>query len=190
MVPIITRIMPKTDYYGISDLSNYLLYNFKDKPDELYYRMKINIDLCEELGVTIYSFPMKYHPIDDPIFFKNRDYIGEHWNRKFISAVQAVLNATKGKIGRGKDFFDEAFGKNIEEFFDIMWMPETFIIYRMKYKDNLTSEWKKKFKALSPKQAEVAKRIIAANDFSDLVMNKTKSTKVLDVLQYYRMERK
>lgn len=102
--------------YGIKDLSNYLLYNFKDKPEELYYRMRINVDLCEELDVTIYSFPMKYHPIDDPDFYDNRDYIGEYWNRKFIRAVQAVLNSTKGKIGRGIDFFEEAFGADVEEF--------------------------------------------------------------------------
>lgn len=176
--------------YGIKDLSNYLLYNFLDKPDDLYYRMRINVDLCEELGVTIYSFPMKYHPIDDPEFFRNRDYIGKHWCRKFIRAVQAVLNATKGKIGKGKDFFEEAFGRNIEEFYDILWMPETFIIFRMKYKENLTAEWRVKFKALSPKQEEVAKRIIAANDFSEEALKQTKSEKVLDVLKYYRMERK
>jgi hypothetical protein len=97
----------KAAKYGISDLSNYLLYNFEDEPEELYYRMKINVDLCDELGVTIYSFPMKYHPIDDPDYSQNRDYIGKHWNRKFIRTVQAVLNSTKGKIGRGKSFFKE-----------------------------------------------------------------------------------
>ena len=175
--------------YGIKDLSNYLLYNFKDKPDDLYYRMKINVDLCQELGVTIYSFPMKYHPIDDPVFFKNRDYIGEHWNRKFIRAVQAVLNATKGKIGKGKDFFEEAFGSNIDEFYDILWMPETFIIYRMKYKDNLTCAWRDKFYSLSANQLQIAKHIILKNDFSDDVLSQTKNDKVLAVLEYYRMER-
>ena len=176
--------------YGIKDLSNYLLYNFKDRPDELFYRMKINVDLCESLRVTIYSFPMKYHPIDDPNYFRNRDFIGEHWNRKFIRAIQAVLNATKGKIGRGKDFFEEAFGRNLDEFYDILWMPETFIIYRMKYKDNLTAEWKTKFHSLSSKQEEVAKRIIAINDFSDKALHQTKSKKVLDVLSYYKIARK
>lgn len=50
---------------------------------------------------------MKYHPINDKEFFMNRDYIGKFWNRKFIRAVQAVLNSTKGKIGRGVDFFEE-----------------------------------------------------------------------------------
>ena len=85
---------------------------------------------------------MKYHPIRDPKYFRNRDFIGSHWNRKFVRAVQAVLNATKGKIGRGKSFFAEAFGQDIDGFFDILWMPETFIIERMKYKENLTQEWR------------------------------------------------
>ena len=50
---------------GIRSMSNYLLYNYKEKPIDLYLRLKLNIDLCEELDVNIYSFPMKYHPIQD-----------------------------------------------------------------------------------------------------------------------------
>ena len=116
--------------HGITNLSNYMLYNFRDKPEHLYYRMKLNVDLCDELGANIYSFPMKYHPINDPDFFMNRDYIGEYWNRKFIRAIQAVLNSTKGKVGKGKHFFEEAFGADEHRFWTILWMPETFIIYR------------------------------------------------------------
>ena len=127
---IYVSAIKKAAKYGIKELSNYLLYNFEDEPKELYYRMRINVELCEKLGVTIYSFPMKYHPISDPTFFRNRDYLGKHWNRKFIRAVQAVLNSTKGKIGKGIDFFEEAFGRDLEEFYKILWMPETFIIYR------------------------------------------------------------
>ena len=77
-----------------------MLYNFHDKPEHLYYRMKMNVDMCDELAANIYSFPMKYHPINDPEFFMNRDFIGKHWNRKFIRAIQAVLNSTKGKVGK------------------------------------------------------------------------------------------
>ena len=115
--------------YGMKDFSNYLLYNFKDKPQDLYHRMRVNVDLCEELNVSIYSFPMKYHPIRDE-HSHDRDYIGEHWNRKYIRAVQAILNATKGKIGRGVSFFEKAFGKNEEEYHKLLEMPETMIIYR------------------------------------------------------------
>lgn len=121
---------------GIKDFSNYLLYNFKDKPIELYKRLKINVLLSEELGVNIYSFPMKYHPIrrgddmHDIDFSHNRDYIGIHWNRKYIRAIQAILNSTKGKVGRGENFFFKAFGRDEDEFFEILEMPETFILYR------------------------------------------------------------
>ena len=196
----------KAAKYGITDLSNYLLYNFEDKPEDLYYRMRINVDLCEELGVTIYSFPMKYHPIDDPDFFDNRDFIGEHWNRKFIRAVQAVLNSTKGKIGRGVDFFEEAFGRDIDEFMKILWMPETFIIYRRIYDADLRSrladrytavtshdcdlanEWWKKFNALDPEKLEKAKSIIATNKFKDGDFE-CNDSEILDLLSYYRITR-
>ena len=60
---------------GITNLSNYMLYNFHDKPEHLYYRMKMNVDMCDELAANIYSFPMKYHPINDPEFFMNRDFM-------------------------------------------------------------------------------------------------------------------
>lgn len=175
--------------HGIKSLSNYLLYNFTDKPEELYYRLKINVELCEELNVDIYSFPMKYHPVRDPQYFRNRDYIGTHWNKKFIRAVQAVMNSTKGKIGRGKLFFEEAFGRNLDEFFDIMYMPETFIIYRMKYKGSLTQEWRKKFRALSGSKLEEAKAIINTNSFSDEIVNSASCSEVREVLGYYRLDR-
>lgn len=191
---------------GIKSLSNYLLYNFEDKPEELYHRLRLNVDLCEELDASIYSFPMKYHPINDKEFFKNRDFIGEHWNRKFIRAIQAVLNSTKGKIGRGVEFFEEAFGRDVDEFMKILWMPETFIIYRRIYDADLrnrladryttvtehdcdlANEWWEKFQALSPTKLEKAKKIIALNKFKDGDF-KCGDKKVLEVLKYYQITR-
>ena len=130
-----TRAIEMSSRVGLKDFSNYLLYNYDDHPDDLYQRLLINVKLCDELGVSIYSFPMKYHPIrktDDMIedFSHNRDYIGKHWNRKYIRAIQAVLNSTKGKIGKGTSFFMKAFGENIDEYHKLLEMPETMIIYR------------------------------------------------------------
>lgn len=170
--------------YGIHDLSNYLLYNFEDRPEDLYYRMRINVDLCEKLGVAIYSFPMKYHPISDPLYYNNRDFIGKHWNRKFIRAIQAVLNSTKGKVGPGVSFFEEAFGRDVYEYQKLLWMPETFIIYRRKYDadlrnrladkytnfsegdNDLANEWWADFCALPEEKLKIAKEIIAKNQFN------------------------
>ncbi|MCZ7623834.1 MAG: hypothetical protein M5U24_15435 [Candidatus Kuenenia sp.] len=50
---------------GISNLSNYVLYNYVDAPEDFYQRLKINVQLNEELGTKIYSFPMKYIPLTD-----------------------------------------------------------------------------------------------------------------------------
>ena len=193
--------------HNITDLSNYLLYNYQDKPEDLYKRMKLNVTLCEELGVNIYSFPMKYHPIDDPAFFNNRDYIGIHWNRKFIRAVQSVLNATKGKIGRGRTFFEEAFGSDVNEFKKILWMPETLIIYRYKYdrikreqynklkgtevhyknECDQTNEWWQKFNSLSNEQSATLKEIVAKSRFTEDY--NTEDPAILEVLEYYKVKR-
>lgn len=139
---------------GMREFSNYLLYNFKDYPEDLYKRLKINVNLCDELHISIYSFPMKFHPIRqtdemNKDYSHNRDYIGIHWNRKYIRAIQAILNSTKGKIGRGTDFFQTAFGKNLDEYHKLLEMPETMIIYRLFFEwlgtDDATKIGKEKF---------------------------------------------
>lgn len=186
---------------GLKDFSNYLLYNFNDKPVELYQRMKINVDLCEELNVSVYSFPMKYHPIrkkeeDEEDFSHNRDYIGKHWNRKYIRAVQAILNSTKGKIGRGQSFFYEAFGKDEEEYMDLLEMPETFILYRFFFKwldtKDLgfgTSHWRKAWKeckeSLTPERWEIVSNVIHKNIFNDTILEEFEEPVIKRLLRYY-----
>ena len=174
--------------FGIRNMSNYILYNFHDTPDDLYKRLELNINLCEELNISIYSFPMKYHPIRDPEYFRNRDYLGEHWNKKFIRAIQAIINATKGKIGRGRSFFEKAFGKNLDEFHDLLWMPETMIIYRVKY-DDLAKEWQREFHALNEDEIEVVKKFIALNKFSDKDIFSVESESIREFLKFYQMPR-
>lgn len=175
--------------YGVRDLSNYLLYNFLDTPEDFYNRLRINIDLCEELNVSIYSFPMKYCPIDDARYFSNRDYIGRHWNRKFIRAIQAIINATKGKVGRGRNFFEKAFGRNLDEFKELLYMPETFIIYRLKYEDNLTEKWHEKFLSLNVDERIEAERVIEQNKFSNEDISVVTSANIRELLKFYQIRR-
>lgn len=136
----------------MKDFSNYLLYNFEDEPIDLYRRLKINVDLCEKLNVSIYSFPMKYYPIRGE-HSHDRDFIGTHWNRKYIRAVQAILNATKGKIGRGVSFFEKAFGATEEEYMELLIMPETFIIFRFFFEHlGYTQAWRDAYNNLSEEE--------------------------------------
>lgn len=160
---IYTKAIRVAAKHGLKHFSNYLLYNEHDEPVELYRRLKINIELCSELGVNIYSFPMKYHPIIGKDRF-NRDYLGEHWNRKYIRAVQTVLNATKGKIGVGQSFFEKAFGKNEDEFHEILIMPELYILLRFFFEEiGLTQEWKHDLQNLNSSEREHALDLIYTN---------------------------
>ena len=171
--------------HGFKSFSNYLLYNFKDDPIDLYRRMRINVDLCEKLNVDIYSFPMKYHPMRDE-HSHDRDYIGEKWNKKYVRAVQAILNATKGKIGRGVSFFEKAFGRNEEEFMELLIMPETFIIFRLFFEHlGYTAKWREKMNALSESEKEELYPIVFKNDFNN-IDELTASTKLKDVLRFYK----
>ena len=185
---------------GMRDFSNYLLYNFDDKPIDLYNRLKINVDLCEELSISIYSFPMKYHPIikqtgENIDYSHNRDFIGEHWNRKYIRAVQAILNSTKGKIGRGKSFFYKAFGHTEADFFELLEMPETFILYRYFFESlgdkyhHSTDNWRERYNdcMLTLDDTEKAKvaQAIHDNDFSETVKCSFSNPKSRQLIEFY-----
>ncbi len=83
----------------------------------------------------------------------DRDYIGKYWNRKYIRAVQAILNATKGKIGRGVSFFEKAFGRNEEEYMELLIMPETFLLFRFFFEHlGYTLEWWKAMSELTDEE--------------------------------------
>ena len=171
--------------HGIKDFSNYLLYNFKDKPIDLYNRLKLNVDKCEELGVSIYSFPMKYHPVKGE-HSHDRDFIGEHWNRKYIRAIQAILNATKGKVGRGQSFFEEAFGKDENEFQELLMMPETFLLYRFFFRDlGYTQRWRDDMAKLSTEERKELYPMIFNNDFNN-IEELTDNISLRKVLAYYK----
>jgi hypothetical protein len=66
-LPAYEKAIRMSEKAGMRDFSNYLLYNFKDKPIDLYNRLKINVNLCEDLGISIYSFPMKYLSSINPL---------------------------------------------------------------------------------------------------------------------------
>ena len=175
--------------YNIKNLSNYLLYNEKDKPEELYQRLEINVLLSEELNVSIYSFPMKYHPIDGEKYI-NRDYLGEHWNRKYIRAIQTVLNATKGKIGKGVSFFYEAFGKDLNEYNEILLMPETYILHRFFFREiGFTEKWRNELNNLTSKQKEKAIEIIKLNDFQNVESYSKSKTIISFIKEHYYISR-
>ncbi len=175
--------------YEIDRLSNYLLFNFKDKPEDLYNRMKINVELSEELNIHIYSFPMKYIPLFGEEA-KHRKYIGKFWCKKFIRAVQSVSNATRGIVPPGRSFFEKAWGKDVEGYFEILYMPETYIIYRKLFENlGYTQKWKELFyKELNENERDKAKEIIETNSFNN-IKSYTSNEKILRLLSHYLISR-
>lgn len=176
---IYTRAMKIAHKYGVKSFSNYILYNFEDKPEELWERLKINIDLSKELQVKIFSFPMKYAPIERI----DRKYIGRYWNRQYLKNIYAILNVTKGIVADGESFFFKAYGNSIEEFYEILSMPKEFVTYRNYFEKNgLVFEWKKKFNVLSDYEKK---------ELMDILSNEkdTENSKIIELLDYYKIKK-
>jgi hypothetical protein len=114
---------------GLSKFTNYMLYNFRDDPRDF----------------EVSGFPMRYIPINAI----KRGYVGRRWKWRYLRSIQCVLVATKGLISPNPRFIYAAFGKNVEEFLEILAMPDHYIIKRNKYKNNGTRDWRKRFRRLS-----------------------------------------
>jgi hypothetical protein len=138
--------------FGLNDLSNYMLYNFHDSPLDLYERMRLNVSLNEELGIRIYSFPMRYQPTDLP----NRSHIGPKWNRYYLRSVQLVLQATHGVVSGEPEFYNAAFGGSHQEFEDILSLPHHMIFNRQWYELHEGraefDEYRSRFNRLTPSE--------------------------------------
>lgn len=144
--------------HGIKEISNYILFNYKDDPNDLYERLRINIELNRELGIQIFSFPMKYSPIDRT----DRNYIGAKWTKKAIRAISAILQVTNGVVAAGSDFFFKAFGKNLDEFHEILAMPRDLIMFRSHFEENgITAEWQQCYRALSDAQKDSLMQLVS-----------------------------
>ena len=102
--------------FGLSEMSNYMLYNFHDSPTDLFERMRLNVALNEELNLRIWSFPMRYQPTDLP----DRSHVGEKWTRYQLRSLQIVLQATHGVVSGDPLFFKRAFGDTVSEFETIL----------------------------------------------------------------------
>jgi len=115
--------------YGIKHLSNFILFNYNDTPEDFYSRLRINIELNEELGLSIFSFPMRFTPLDA----KDRKHVDNpHWTTQQLRGIQCILHATHGVVGPKRPFFEKAFGKDVEEFKYIIEQLEEHIFHREK----------------------------------------------------------
>lgn len=165
---------------GINYFSNYLLYNADfDKPEDLYLRLEVNIEIAEKFeNIHLFSFPMKYAPIDK----KDRLYVGKNWNKHYLRSIQAIINVTKGVVTKGRSFFKEAFGSNLDEYFNILAMPHDFIIYRNYYKaKRLTDEWLTLYSDLSTDEKKQLLELLSNSNYT------SDNNRLGPVLKYYQL---
>lgn len=134
----------------ITSLSNYMLYNFMDSPEDLYERMRLNIELNDELDVRIWSFPMRYQPVT----LKDRSHVGRRWNRYYLRSFQIMLQATRGVVSGNPSFFERAYGRDQEEFQALLELPHAFIFHREGYEQSGARD---EYKALRARLSESAR---------------------------------
>ena len=173
--------------FGLHELSNYMLYNFHDDPADLFQRMRLNVTLNEELGVRVWSFPMRYQPTDRP----DRTHVGERWTRYQLRSMQIVLQATHGVVSGEPAFFRRAFGDTVANFEEILLLPHDFIFNRAWYEDSDPTqrlyEYRKEFSQLtSADRAQLVTLLSSCDpkDFSRLGA-RALSRAVAKVLRFY-----
>jgi hypothetical protein len=173
--------------FGLHELSNYMLYNFHDTPADLYARMNHNVELNVELGIRIWSFPMRYQPTDRA----DRTFIGEKWTRYQLRSMQIILQATHGVVSGAPQFFRRAFGETEAHFHDLLLWPHKFIFNRDWYEKSdgqpEFEEFKSKFARLPEvDRAELLWLVSSTHPrfFKDLPQQ-TKSKQLREVLHFY-----
>lgn len=181
MKDIYIKAVELANKYEINNLSNYILYNHNDHPKDFYDRLKINVLLNKQLGTKIYSFPMKYIPLNA----KDRTFVGKHWNRQMLRGIQCVLLATRGMVTPRLEFFEAAFGRNFEEFKKITLMPERYIINRKKHENNGAADWKHLYKNLSESETNDFLNIISKQAIKKDSISSSSSVKLKKLLSHY-----
>jgi len=126
---------------------------------------------------------MKYSPIQGG-HSKDRKFVGEKWNPRYLRSIQCILNATHGVVGPKRKFFEAAFGKNIKVFRKLLLMPDNYIIYREKHKDNGAAHWNSLYNSLSPRQKEEFRNLIYRKQVNGDILSKY--PEVNELLSHYK----
>ncbi|MCY4324359.1 MAG: radical SAM protein [Gammaproteobacteria bacterium] len=184
---------------GLKSLSNYMLYNFMDTPSDLHQRMKLNISLNVELGIRIWSFPMRYQPVT----LKDRSHVGKHWNAYFLRSFQIMLQATHGVVSGNPEFFARAYGDDHDEFEQLLSLPHAFIFHRDHFETGngrgIREEYEQMRRRLSASQQSelvsllslpVEKGVTKEQHFKRILNSSCKDRALARVIQFHQLDTK
>lgn len=142
--------------YGVREISNYMLYNWKDTPRDLYERLVVNIRLNQKWGKQssdkpegdIYSYPMRFAPIDSvdgnsanrhrdffpPADDCKRNWLHDPvWTPRFVRSIEIMKGAAHGAISSTPTLAWRTIGETFEEFLANLYMPEELLRNRNKH---------------------------------------------------------
>ncbi|MFA5321972.1 MAG: hypothetical protein WC373_04805 [Smithella sp.] len=141
--------------YGVREFSNYMLYNWKDTPRDLYERLAVNICLNEKWNKKtadekgeIYSYPMRFAPIDSidgnktnrqrDLFLswqdRARNWLSEPvWTPRFVRNIEIMKGAAHGAISPTSTLAWRTIGDTFEKFLTNLYMPEELLRNRNKH---------------------------------------------------------
>lgn len=174
---------------GIRHFSNYLLYNYKDDPRDLWCRLFLNIDYCEKHPEikSLFSFPMKYASIEHT----DRSYVGYLWNKKYLKSINVILNVTSGVVAKEKDFFLRAFGRNQEEFLAILTMPDDYIRYRDYFEmHGMIAAWQRAYDQLDEVQQIELIHLLSNVEIEAQVMDQRHDPSLDPILLFYTVRKR
>ncbi|MCE5190937.1 MAG: cobalamin-binding domain-containing protein [Actinomycetia bacterium] len=181
LTPIYEKGVRLAAKYGVGQLSNYVLYNYKDTPEDFYDRLRLNVLLNQELGTHIYSFPMKYMPLDA----KDRSHVGTNWSPRLLRGVQCILLATRGKVGTHRDFFEAAFGVDGAEFRQIALMPDDYIIHRRLHETNSAADWLRDYRKLTKSESAEFLEVVSKNRVAESEVTSASTARLKRILSHY-----
>jgi hypothetical protein len=99
-----------------------------------------------------------------------------------------VLLVKKGIVSSRKDFFDKAFGSTLDEYMELLMMPQDLIIYRFHYEGlGITQNWKTLWESLSEVESQKLLEIISKQEFGDKLADLKTNPKLSQILPFYNI---
>lgn len=146
--------------YGVKEFSNYMLYNWKDTPRDLYERLVVNIQLNEQWAKesstdkpsVVYSYPMRFAPIDCtagvhanrrrdlflPAKSLGRNWLDDPvWTPRFVRNIEIMKGVAHGAISPTTTLAWRTIGSTFEEFLANLYMPEELLRNRNKHEKHV-----------------------------------------------------
>ena len=104
-----------------ADFFLYLLFNWRDKPEDLWYRLQFCWNLAKKYNRAIQLFPQRYVPLTGKASLRQYDYVGKHWTQSLAYGVRRMATYLRGffYIAPNRKIF-RWIGHTEEEFIDNM----------------------------------------------------------------------